>query len=68
MRRSNSEDQGERDLRLGEFLLAIGAMTEEQGEQVLEEQKNRPDDVVAQIAIEMGLIEDAAVDRYFEHN
>lgn len=61
---SDSNDEGEEGLRVGEFLVSIGAMTEEQVEEVLEEQRNRPDGLFGQIAIELGFIDDAAVDRY----
>ncbi len=52
-------------LRLGEFLVSIGAMTEDQVREVLERQQEEPDKLFGQIAIELGMINDAAIDRYF---
>jgi hypothetical protein len=54
-------------VRLGEFLVCIGAMTQDEVGQVLEKQKQDPDKLFGQIAIEMGLIDDAAVDAYLQH-
>lgn len=50
--------------RLGEFLIRIGVMTDEQVHSVLEEQKKRPEDLFGQIAIEKGFINEKAVDDY----
>lgn len=51
-------------LRLGEFLVCLGAMTEEQVSQVLDRQKSEPDRLFGQIAIELGFINESAVDRF----
>jgi hypothetical protein len=53
-------------LRVGEFLVRIGAMTEADVALVLEEQATRPYKLFGQIAIEMGLVSDGAIDRYLE--
>ena len=50
--------------RLGEFLVRIGVMQEDQVQVVLEEQKKRPDELFGQIAIELGFINEKAVDDY----
>lgn len=50
--------------RLGEFLVRIGAMNEEQVQQVLERQKSEPDKPFRVIAIDMGFVNDEAIDRY----
>ncbi|MBN2049911.1 MAG: hypothetical protein JW760_05650 [Spirochaetales bacterium] len=50
--------------RLGEFLVRIAVITEEQVKIVLEEQKKRPDVLFGQIAIEFGFINEKAVDDY----
>ncbi|MFO8065089.1 MAG: hypothetical protein ACQETQ_04435 [Spirochaetota bacterium] len=66
MEQSSSSEAGSSVQRLGEFLVSIGAMSEDQVELVLKEQKNTPDKLFGQIAIEMGFIDDAAVDRYLQ--
>lgn len=53
-------------LRVGEFLVSIGAMTEKQVEEVLAEQEKAPEKLFGQIAIEMGFIDDSAINRYLE--
>jgi len=50
--------------RIGEFLVSIGAMTDEQVQSVVEQQKQDHEKLFGEIAIEMGFINDAAVDRY----
>jgi len=50
--------------RIGEFLVCIGAMTDEQVQSVVEQQKQDQEKLFGEIAIEMGFINDAAVDRY----
>lgn len=54
-------------VRLGEFLVCIGAMTQEEVRQVLAKQEEEPNKLFGQIAIEMGLIDDGAVDAYLQH-
>ena len=53
-------------MRVGEFLVCIGAMSAADVTRVLDEQSRRPHKLFGQIAIEMGLISDDAVDRYLE--
>ena len=53
-------------LRVGEFLVSIGAMTKKQVEEVLEEQEKAPEKLFGQIAIEMGFVDDSAINRYLE--
>ena len=50
--------------RLGEFLVRIGVMKEEQVSSVLEEQKKQPGILFGQIAIEQGFINEEAIDKY----
>jgi len=50
--------------RIGEFLVTIGVMSEEQVEKVLMIQKKDHDKLFGEIAIEMGFIDDGAIDRY----
>lgn len=50
--------------RIGEFLVHIGAMTREQVNEVLERQKLEPDKLFGHIAIELGYIDDEAIDRF----
>ena len=54
-------------VRLGEFLVSIGAMTEDQVGEVLEAQEESPEKLFGQIAIEMGFINDEAVDAFLQH-
>lgn len=63
---NESIDTADPTPRVGEFLVGIGAMTDTDVARVLEEQEDRPYKLFGQIAIEMGLISDAAVDRYLE--
>lgn len=51
--------------RLGEVLVCIGAMTEDQIDRVLDEQQRTPDKLFGRIAIEMGFIDSQALDRLF---
>ncbi len=50
--------------RLGEFLVRIGVMNEEQVRIVLAEQEKQPGVLFGQIAIEKGFINEKAVDDY----
>ncbi len=52
--------------RIGEFLVKIGAMTAEQREDVIARQAKESDRLFGEIAIELGFIDDAAVDRYLD--
>ncbi len=53
--------------RIGDFLVQIGAMTQEQVQEVLRIQQNDPARLFGQIAIECGYIDDEALRRYVEH-
>ena len=50
--------------RIGEFLVKIGAISAEQRDEVLQLQSEQPDRLFGEIAIELGYINDEAVDRY----
>ena len=52
--------------RIGEFLVKIGALTAAQRDEVIAKQTESPDRLFGQIAIELGYINDAAVDQYLE--
>ncbi len=52
--------------RIGDFLVRIGAMTADQVSQVLKKQKSEPDRLFGELAIELGFIDDGAVDRYLQ--
>lgn len=52
--------------RIGEFLVKIGAMTAGQREDVMTRQAKEPDRLFGEIAIELGHIDDAAVDRFLD--
>jgi hypothetical protein len=60
-----SKQTGESTLRLGEFLVSIGAMTPEQVLDVLEAQRRTPSRLFGQIAISKGYIGPRAIDQYF---
>ena len=47
--------------RLGQILVDLGYLTEDQLWDVLEEQKQSPGEVIGQVAIRMGLVTDAQV-------
>ncbi len=49
---------------IGETLIAIGAMTKDQVNRVLSLQKQGDSRRFGQIAIEMGFIDDAAIEKY----
>ena len=55
---------GDSTQRIGDVLVRIGAMTDQQVSQVLERQASEPHRLFGEIAIEMGFINDAAVDSY----
>ena len=52
--------------RIGDFMLRVGAMTQEQVENVLQSQKQEPDKVFGVIAIEKGYIDDKILQDYIE--
>ena len=52
------------DERIGDFLVKIGAMSDAQRNEVLLRQEQAPDRLFGELAIELGYIDDTAVDRY----
>ena len=62
-----TDSKNDATVRLGEFLVSIGAMTEDQVREVLEAQVESPEKLFGQIAIEMGFINDNAVDAFLQH-
>jgi len=50
--------------RIGEGLVRIGAMTEEQRNQVIEKQKAGDDRMFGEVAIELGFIDDEIIMEY----
>ncbi len=52
--------------RIGEGLIRIGAMTEEQVKDVLKRQKEGDTRVFGEIAISLGYIDDEAIRKYLE--
>lgn len=52
--------------RIGEFLVKIGALTAAQRDEVLTKQTESPNRLFGEIAIELGYINDSAVDQYLE--
>ena len=50
--------------RIGEFFVRIGIITPDQVEEVLKIQKSEPDRLFGEIAIELGYINDKALDEY----
>ncbi|MCF7928835.1 MAG: hypothetical protein K9L68_07795 [Spirochaetales bacterium] len=52
--------------RIGEFMVRIGLLTQQQKDHVLEEQRKNPDKLFGQIAVELGYIDDGAIDTYLE--
>jgi hypothetical protein len=50
--------------RIGEFLVKIGAMTREQRNEILDLQKEEPHRLFGEIAVELGYINDAAIDTF----
>jgi hypothetical protein len=67
MKQGDIDMSGESDdstLRIGQFFLRIGAMTQEQVDEVLERQKQEPQKLFGQIASELGYVRDDALDRF----
>jgi hypothetical protein len=58
---SNHEDSTQ---RIGDFLVRIGAMNTEQVYEVLTRQQMEPDRLFGEIAIELGYVNDAAIDKF----
>ncbi|MBA7542529.1 hypothetical protein ES705_34852 [subsurface metagenome] len=52
--------------RIGEGLIRIGAITEEQVKDVLAQQKDGTNRLFGEIAIELGYIDDEAIKRYLD--
>ena len=61
---NTSEAHEDSTQRIGDFLVRIGAMTESQVTEVLDTQAQGPGRLFGEIAIEMGFINDAAVDTF----
>jgi hypothetical protein len=53
--------------RIGEFLVTIGAITEEQVQHVLRLQGGGDTRIFGEIALELGYLDDEAIKRYVEH-
>ena len=52
--------------RIGQGLIRIGAMTEEQVKDVLTRQKDNDSRLFGEIAIELGYVDDEAIKRYLD--
>jgi len=52
--------------RIGEGLIRIGAITEEQVKDVLARQKDNESRLFGEIAIELGYVDDEAIMRYLD--
>ncbi len=52
--------------RIGEFLVRIGAITSQQAEKVLKKQRVEPGKLFGEIAVELGYINDEAVDAFLK--
>ena len=52
------------DIKIGEFLIKTGAISEEQVKIVLAEQQYNPDKLFGVIALELGFIDYTAITRY----
>ena len=50
--------------RIGEFLVKIGAINETEVEEILERQRGEPEKLFGEIAIELGMIDDDAIQRF----
>jgi hypothetical protein len=54
--------------RIGDFLVQIGAMTQAQVDEVIKVQEEGEEPrMFGEIAIELGFIDDSAIQRYLEH-
>jgi hypothetical protein len=53
--------------RIGEFLIKIGAMTQEQVDHVLGLQSKGDSRIFGEIALELGYLDDNAIKRYVDH-
>jgi hypothetical protein len=60
------EERIRSDIKIGEFLVKIGALSEEQVKIVLAEQKQDPEKLFGVIALELGFIDYAAITRYIK--
>ena len=50
--------------KIGEFLIKIGALTKEKVAEILEKQEKDPSKLFGEIALELGYIDDKAIDKY----
>jgi len=53
--------------RIGDFLMKIGAMNQEQVDDVLEHQKQGDTRIFGEIALELRYLDDDAIKRYVDH-
>jgi hypothetical protein len=53
--------------RIGDFLVQIGAMTQEQVEEVLHRQRTGDSRIFGEIALELRFLNDDAIKRYVDH-
>lgn len=60
------EEQIRSDIKIGEFLVKIGALSTEQVKIVLSEQQQDPDKLFGVIALELGFIDYTAITRYIK--
>ena len=51
--------------RIGEFLVRIDAITEEQKEKIIKKQQEKPASLFGQIAIELGYINEDIIEKFF---
>ncbi len=52
--------------RIGDFLVKIGAMSDDQRDEVLAKQAEEPGRLFGEIAIELGYIKDDVIDRFLQ--
>ena len=53
--------------RIGEFLVVIGAITQEQVQHVLKLQAGGDTRIFGEIALELGYLDDEAIKKYLDH-
>ncbi|MCK5615172.1 hypothetical protein KAR91_75615 [Candidatus Pacearchaeota archaeon] len=52
--------------RIGEYMVRIGALTPQQVEEITKKQDKEPNKMFGEIAIELGYINDKAIDEYIK--
>ena len=50
--------------RLGELLVRLGALTEDKVDEILKYQQDHPDILFGQVAIKLGFLTDAILEKY----